>query len=248
MTVCVRKDDENIDTLRALRGRDYKVADNITIRQPTIGEIEEFGEQRYTNLLTPFICTPFDMIAQLDKAGIDFTQITNYQLFAAMLPTILQNESKILFGDTDFTKYYQTETKNGFELVYNDSIISESVYNAISDYLRKINNLAPPQYKKVGNEYTKQKMIEYAYDDLQLAKRKKYKSTLSTLISRATNHPYFKYKLDEVWNMKVFAFYDALNSIHIIEHSNHLYAGAYSGCLDFSKINKKDFNWLRESD
>lgn len=199
-------------------------------------------------MITPFICTPFDMIAQLDKAGIDFTKITNYQLFAAMLQSIPQNESKILFGDTDFTKYQQITTGNGFVLTYENSVISESVYNTISNYLRKINNLAPPQYKEVGNEYTKQKMIEYAYDDLQLSKRKQYKSTLSTLISRATNHPYFKYKLDEVWGMKVFSFYDALNSIHIIEHSNHLYTGAYSGCLDFSKTNKKDFNWLRESD
>ncbi len=231
-----------------LRGKDYQITDEIKIRQPTLGEIEEFGEQRYTNLLTPFICTPFDMIAQLDKAGIDFTQITSFQLFFITAQELPQSETKILFGNLDFTKYQRVKIKDEIALMYKESVITETVYNSISNYIRTINNLAPPQYKEVGNEYTKQKMIEYAYDDLQLAKRKKYKSTLSTLISRATNHPYFKYRIDDVWDMKVFAFYDALNSIHLIEHSNHLYTGAYSGCLDFSKINKKDFNWLRESD
>ena len=57
----------------------------------------------------------------------------------------------------------------------------------------------------------------------------------------------FKYKLDEVWDMSVYAFYDALKSINIIENSNHLSIGAYSGNIDTSKINKKEFNWLREA-
>jgi hypothetical protein len=47
--------------------------------------------------------------------------------------------------------------------------------------------------------------------------------------------------------MKIYAFYDAIASINIIENSNHLYMGAYSGNLDMSKINKSSFNWLREA-
>lgn len=230
-----------------LRGKDYQITDKIIIRQPTLGEIEEFGEQRYSALLSSFVCTPFDLIAQLDSAGIDFTQITSYQLFLITVQVLPQSETKLLFGNLDFTKYRRVQTKEGFALMYKDSVITESIYNSISNYIRGINNLSAPQYKDVGNEYTKQKMIEFAYEDLEFAKRKKYKSTLSTLISRATNHPYFKYRIDDVWDMKVFAFYDALNSINIISHSNHLYTGMYSGCLDVSKINKNEFNWLKES-
>jgi len=237
-----------IDKLRLLRGRDYKVTDEIIIHQPTLGEIEEFGEQRYSALLSSFVCTPFDLIAQLDSVGIDFTKITSYQLFIMTAQALPQSETKIIFGDFDFTKYRRVETKDGFELMYKDSVISESIYNNISNYIRTINNLTSPQYKEVGNEYTKQKMIEFAYDDLELAKRKKYKSILGTLISRATNHPYFKYRIDDIWDMKIFAFYDALSSINIISHSNHLYTGMYSGCLDISKINKNEFNWLKEVD
>ena len=33
-----------IETLSMLRGKDIKIADNITIRQPTLGEIEEYDE------------------------------------------------------------------------------------------------------------------------------------------------------------------------------------------------------------
>ena len=106
--------------------------------------------------------------------------------------------------------------------------------------------LSPPKFTKVANDYTKQKMIEYAHNDLELAKRRKPKSILKTAISRITNHPYFKYRLDEVWDMKIYAFYDSVSSINIIENSNHLCIGAYSGNLDMSKINKNEFNWLRE--
>lgn len=231
-----------------LRGRDCKITDEIIIRQPTLGNIEEFGEKRYSALLSQFVCTPFDLIAQLDSVGIDFTQITSYQLFVMTAQSLKQSETSILFGDFDFSKCRKVRTKDGFVLMYKDLVITESIYNSISDHIRTINNLSPPQYKEVGNEYTKQKMIEFAYDDLEFAKRKKYKSVLGNLISRATNHPYFKYGIDNVWDMKVFAFYDALNSVNIISHSNHLYTGMYSGCLDVSKINKNEFNWLKDSD
>ena len=70
---------------------------------------------------------------------------------------------------------------------------------------------------------------------------------LKTYISRATNHPYFKFNINDVWDMKIYAFYDAIASINIIENSNHLCMGAYSGNLDMSKINKSSFNWLREA-
>lgn len=237
------------DSLKMYRGEDFKVTEHITVRQPTLREICDYGEIEYYQLIHPFVASPFDMIAQLDKIGIDFTQISSYQLFCLLVTSIQQPKSAILFGDTDFSKYRVVYDQHGnIELRYRDSIISESVYKVISDYLRKMNNLATPKYTSVGNEYTKQKMIEYAYRDLKYASRKKVKSQLQSLISALVNHPNFKYGINEVWDMKICAFYDSVKRINIIETARNLCAGLYSGSIDLSKINKKEFNWMRSSD
>lgn len=230
-------------------GEDFYVTETITIKQPTLREISNYGEMKYYQLLHPFVASPFDMIAQLDQAGIDFTKITSYQLFCLLVTSIQQSESAILFGDTDFSRYRIVYNQNGdMELRYRDSVISEPIYKIISDHLRKVNNLAPPKYKKVGNEYTKQKMIEYAYRDLKHASRKKIKSQLQSLISALVNHPNFKYGINEVWDIKIYAFYDSVKRINIIENARNLYTGLYSGCVDLNKINKKEFDWMRSSD
>lgn len=238
-----------IETLNMLRGRDIEICDGITIRQPTIGEIEELGEDKYFTLVSMFTCTPFDLIAQLNDMGIDFTTITSYQLFGTLCQCMKTTDTKFLFGDLDFSKFRAIKNERGqVVLQYKEICINEQIYKDIAECVRKINMLPPPKYNKVANEHTKQKLIELAYDDLEFAKRRKPKSFLKTYISRATNHPYFKYKLDEVWDMKVYAFFDAIKSISVVESSNHLSVGAYSGNLDISKINKKEFNWLREVD
>lgn len=240
-----------LENLSMLRGRDYKVCEGITIRQPTLSEIEQLeDENEYYSMISVFVCHPFDMIAQLDDMGIDFTKITSYQLFCVLVQMLEVKNTKILFGDLDF-KEARIVNNNGKEEIHlkEGCIITEEIYEDIVDYIRKINMLSPPTFTKVADEYTKQKMIEYAHEDLEFSKRRKVKpkSILKTYISRATNHPYFKFNINDVWDMKLYAFYDAIASINIIENSHHLYMGAYSGNLDMSKINKSSFNWLRET-
>ena len=46
------------DELQMFFGDDYKVSDYITIHQPTVGEIMEFGERRYYSMLTQLCAIP----------------------------------------------------------------------------------------------------------------------------------------------------------------------------------------------
>lgn len=236
---------ENSD-LSIYRGKDIIITDHIKIHQPTIGQIEEYGEREYFSLVSTFIVTPFDMIAQLDKQGIDFTQISDFALFMGLLPCVPKEHSQILFGDTDFTEYRQVATENGIVLMSRESVISEPVYHILAKYMRKIHCIAPPKYDKVGNEATKQKLIEFAYEDLKYASRKPYKSQLQNLVSALVNHPYFKCNYYDVWDMPVFAFYDSLQRVGIVSNVMNLYQGIYSGNVDCSKINKKELDWTRQ--
>ena len=147
---------ENSD-LSIYRGKDIIVTDHIKIHQPTIGEIEEYGEKEYFSLVSTFVVTPFDMIAQLDQQGIDFTQITDFDLFMGLVTCIPQEQSQILFGDIDFSQYRQVLTETGVCLMNKQSVISEPVYHILAKYVRKMHCIAPPKYDKVGNEATKQK-------------------------------------------------------------------------------------------
>jgi hypothetical protein len=237
-----------IENLSMLRGKNIEFANGMIMYQPTLGDIEQLTESKYMNMLGVFIASPFDMIAQLDEIGIDFTKITSYQLFCITYRTLEKSQTKILFGDFDFAKLRKVDNDGKVELRNETTVINEDLFNEIVQAIRTINCLSPPKFKGVANEYTKMKMIEYAKSELELYKRRKSKpkSVFKTLISRAVNHPYFKYKLEEIWDMKVYVFYDFLKSINVIENSNYLNMGAYSGNIDISKINKSELNWLRE--
>ena len=236
---------ENSD-LSIYRGKDIIVTDHIKIHQPTIGEIEEYGEKEYFSLVSTFVVTPFDMIAQLDQQGIDFTQITDFDLFMGLVTCIPQEQSQILFGDIDFSQYRQVLTETGVCLMNKQSVISEPVYHILAKYVRKMHCIAPPKYDKVGNEATKQKLIEFAYDDLKYASRRPYKSQLQNLVSALVNHPYFKCSYYDVWDMPVYAFYDSLQRTSIINNVMNLYQSIYSGNIDCNKINKKELDWTRQ--
>ena len=47
--------------------------------------------------------------------------------------------------------------------------------------------------------------------------------------------------------MKVYAFFDSLKRISIIDNANHLYQGLYSGCVEYKKV-KKELDWLKPID
>lgn len=49
-----------IDQLKLFRGEGYKINDKILIRQPTLEEIVDFGEQRYFGLVRTICSTPAD--------------------------------------------------------------------------------------------------------------------------------------------------------------------------------------------
>ena len=58
-------------------------------------------------------------------------------------------------------------------------------------------------------------------------------------------YPGFKYKKDELKQCGYYEFMDTVMGSQIYVSSTALLKGAYSGMIDTSKINKKEFNWMR---
>ncbi len=91
------------DTLRALRGKAYEINDKIRITIPTLGEIEEYGEQRYFSLIANLTVVPNDLISELDKIGIDWETIDEFNLFTNMCSSFRLEDTSIVMGDLDLS-------------------------------------------------------------------------------------------------------------------------------------------------
>ena len=247
------------DELKLYRGDDYVMPNGVVIHCPTLGNICDYGEKEYLSMISLFTSTTIDRCAQLDDMGIDYTQITNFDMFIIFLQMLTADgeikegiqtiATRILFGDLDFSKFKIAQSDKGVCLVgENNIILHENDFEAITAYLRKMNGMPEPLYKTVKNEFAKRQLIDDARNDAEfqrkLAAFKGEHSQYQPLISALVNHPSFKYNWHTVWDISVYAFFDSLKRIQIIDNANHLYTGLYSGCIEYKNI-KKDLDWLK---
>ena len=115
----------------------------------------------------------------------------------------------------------------------------------IAEYIRTFMNMHP-KVEKAKGKTVRAWMIQE--DQMKLAAEdpnKQYKSSLLPVISAMINHPGFKYRLDELRQVKIYQFYDAVKRVQIYEQTRALLSGSYSGFCDTSKIDKELFNFMR---
>jgi hypothetical protein len=91
---------------------------------------------------------------------------------------------------------------------------------------------------------TKKILIEEDRQKILNAKDKPFKSYLLPLISAIKVKQ--GYTKDYVRNMGLYEFFDDIARAQIIDNADHLLNGAYSGMMDMKKVDKKQFNWMRE--
>lgn len=259
----------DIDELKIFRGQDYKISDDIIIHHPTLDEICDYGEIKYLNMVHTLTSVGADLKWQLWVSGVDYTTISDFELFYSILMrNYTQEQTSILFGNLDFTKFkvYKNslnnelclvQSKRGFiynnetslDINDNDLIIIDSyTYELIVGFLRKIHMLKRNS-QIPANESTKQILIEDAHEEYELYKNKEPESQLLNKISAMVNSEGFKYNHDEIWSMKIYAFLDSVKRISKIKRAEILLQSGYSGYgIDLKKINDKQIDWLGELD
>lgn len=251
MTDCLKP--KNIDKLQLYFRQAYSIDNFGTIYQPTVGDIMEFGEQRFFNMLNVFIGNTTMFRLQLWKNGIDWNKITDYQLFCGLIASVEPNDSYILFGDIDFSQFEDgwTITRENGEtvpaLVNNEQqlYIDEEIYVNIAHYLRTMFNIFPKNEWARGKA-TKEAIIWEDEENYKKNKDKTYRSHLLPLISACVNHPGFKYKSNELKEIGIFEFMDSVQRLQIYESTSALLKGRYSGFVDTSNIDNEEFNFMRD--
>lgn len=236
------------DELKMYFGEPYWVSDKIVITQPTIGDIVDFGEREYYSMIHTLTCIPSDMKSQLEDIGINYMNVSDFELFILLSHGFTPKQTGIILGDLDFSQFIQCQNKENGELCLywpdKDIVIDKYVYLKMVDYLRKLHSIKP-KVENAYNETTRQILIKLEREKIEKAKKEPYKSQLKELISAMMRYPGFKYKKTELKECGLYEFMDAVQGAQIYVSTTSLLSGMYSGMVDTSKINKKEFNWMR---
>ena len=243
-----------IDELKMyFKGYEYKVNDGISMISPTVGDIIDFGENEYYSAVYYLTCIPSDMISTLWDMGIDWETTDDFDLFIMLTRTLTKENLKLIFTDLDLSKMeVQVNQENGDIILRNEETnqtIDKLAYNKIVEYLRKIHGIKPKP-RKAANKNTKEFLIELDRQDKRKAAKdaEKQGSQLVSLISAMMRYPGFKYKSYELKDCTLYEFMDTVRGASVYISATSLLQGSYSGFCDTSKIDKKNFDWMRAPD
>lgn len=256
-----------ISLLQLYFGDPYQVSDKIQILQPTIGGILEydrrFGESEFWSMLNVFIGNTTSYRLLLWDMGIDWNEISDFQLFSLLIKTLKVENTEILFGDLDLSSFdaYMKQIPNEEEsddeeesepkqemILWNPELdieINEDIYNNIALYIRTMFNIFP-KIEKAKGKTTKKWIIEEDRMNLANAKKEDTTSTFLPLIESCCCHAGFKYKKNELREVGIYEFMRDVQRLQVYESTTALLKGMYSGFIDTKGIDKEEFDFMRD--
>ncbi|MCM1221146.1 MAG: hypothetical protein NC548_42355 [Lachnospiraceae bacterium] len=144
------------DELSIYRGRDIPITDKISVIQPTIGQIEEFGEKNYFNAVYTLTSVGADLKWQLwDLCQIDYTEISDYDLFIKFTSQLVSSKKKLYNELMQYPEKYDKELSS---LSKND--IDKMLVNPLELILKNI-DLADFMPMKLKNNSDSEEIILY---------------------------------------------------------------------------------------
>ena len=264
-----------VNALRLYFGDPYPITEDITIYQPSLHEIMEYGETEFYSMLFIFIGNTTYRKLFLWENGLDWNKISDYELFINLVRMLPPDMTKVLFGDIDFTGFNlysrddpdpEPEPEEGLKGVAKNKFafrlferthtfindeqgieINAEVYHDIVKVLREMFRTYP-KTEYTASKATKELLIKEEQDKIKKAKRERgdsEESTLLPLISFCVNHPGFKYKTSELKEIKINEFMDSVQRLQVYESTHALLGGMYSGFVDTKSIPNSQFDFMR---
>jgi hypothetical protein len=241
-----------VDELKLYLGSNIKIANGITLYQPTIGEIANYNEADYFSVAQTLCSTPSSMKVALDDAKLDYMQVDDFQLFMMLCQSLTPDKTRPLLGDLDLTKFtprpYGTAQEIGLfngECDENGKpiMINSIIYEVLVTYIRKMHGFKK-QVDKAGNAITRKVLIDEDRKNAERNKDKPYKSFLVPLISSLQGRQ--GYTKEYICNMGLYEFMNQINRVQIIVQADAALGGMYSGFVDTKKMDKTVLDWTRD--
>lgn len=235
-------------------GEDYQVTDRIKIRQPTVQDFIDYKEDDIYSVIAPFTVNPTSFRLQLWDMGVDWNKISTYELCGNLMKSINPEFSHLIFYDLDLTSFdlYKKTLENGevVPMLFSKKLmmeIDENTLEKMRSYIQFMFNATPKEEEFCSSKQLKLDLINKDRQEL-IAKQMENKPENSMLskISFCLNHPGFKYKKSELRNVGMVEFFDSIQRLNLYEATRALMTGSYSGFVDTSKINKEEFNFMRD--
>lgn len=218
----------------------------LSIRIPTVGEILE-DEQNYYNIISSLTASPYQYMVQLnDVFHIDYTTITDYDLFMMLFSVYLKSDLSIVFGDLNISDF-KIKTDNQQDILISPSSgieINEKVYNDLANIIRKINLLEKVNYKP-GNESAKKYLLEKERKKQKRNAKKPYEPYLEKIVIALVNTSEFPYDYDSCMDLSIYRFNQSFKQIQHKIAFDKTMIGVYAGTVDTSKLSNKDaLTWI----
>lgn len=248
-----KKSKYNFDKLAMFFGEEYEVK-GIKISIPTIGDILKVGEENFYHSLFPFLYNSTSIRVSLWDIGKDWCEIKDIEVFSLLSSVQPPNNEalRLVFKNNDMLdfKLIKIPNKNN-----NDSdcflvsekqqiILTEDEYMMIAEYIREMLNIHPKIEKAKGKTAKRWMIDEDKLNALQKSEEKNT-SSLLPLISACINHPGFKYKLQELREVGICQFMDAVQRLQLYESTRALWSGRFSGFCDLSNVDQNEFNFMK---
>lgn len=226
------------------------ITDKLYVRIPTVGEILD-DEEKYLKMVSTLTAVPYQYMVQLDDMDLDFSTMSDYQLFLMIFASYSKEDLSLVFGDFDTSDYVldmedvSSMPKFKSKKYGADYTIDEYVYYKLVDALRKINNLERIKYKP-ANEEARKYLIEKERRYLKRHAKDKYPLYLEHLVVAMVNNKDFKYNYDETMDLPYFRFNQSFKQIQTNITFDKTMLGIYSGTVDASKLKDKScLSWIQ---
>lgn len=235
-----------MSTLNLLYKKQYEINDSIKIVIPSVGDIID-NEDNYYSIITVLTAMPIDLMVPLDDAGIDYTEINEYDLFLLMSAGLKAQDTHLVFGDLDLTKFeISVNQQNGKIVLYDaedDIAIDRATHARIAGVLRKIHHLEKNR-RKPANKEAKEYMLKRAREKMRRNRNRKQESQLEPLIIAMVNAEQYKYDFEGTRELSIYQFNESVRQIiKKVDYDNRMY-GIYAGTINAKELSQDDLNWL----
>ncbi len=237
----------HIEPLDLYIGKPYRINEKITILQPTIGDVIDYGENSYWSTVHTIAATSADFKVKLFDAGINWMEISNFELFAMIASSLPVEQTRILFGDLDLSGMKTFRNKENGEIILanpeQEVKIDRLIYERIMNVIRKMHGLKANN-ERAHNKATMRAMIESERQTLEINSKKEPSSYLLPLISSVRCK--MGWTKDYILQEGLYSFFDTVNRLNVIDNADHVMNGIYAGTVDSKKISRDSLNWMRE--
>lgn len=233
-------------TQNLLYKKQYPINDSISIVIPSVGQILD-DEDGYYGLVSILTAMPVDLMVQLEDVGIDFTSINEYELFLLMFAGLKSQNTSLVFGDLDLSKFKMAVNEQNGNIVLldeeHDITIDRAIHSQIAGVLRKIHHLEKNR-RKPANIEAKEYMLKRARDKMKRHRNRKEASQLESLIIAMVNTEQYKYDFEGTRELSIYQFNESVRQvIKKVDYDNRMY-GVYAGTVNAKDLSQDDLNWL----